>query len=232
MAFAFLANPTNFELSPYPIGRERRIRRINGSTWFDRRNSNQSATRCYFVPRARKGLDETRTNRTTKCFSSRQLDEIALLDTMSNQLDSPIMTDETETRLRAVEIFYTFPLGDMWTLMWPWMELLDRHHDTLHSLSPEDMHTIFIPLIVGILHKYRQVSRSMHATPRLCYVIGKEWVQLLQTANFNALESIYRLLSIWFSNRNCRPTSFDELVIGVGCLSNSSPNSPTRWSKQ
>ncbi|KAF7341839.1 hypothetical protein MSAN_02039400 [Mycena sanguinolenta] len=160
--------------------------------------------------------------------------DLSLLDTVSNQLDSPIMTGDAH--LRTVGIFCTLrailalmehhaipsaALGDLWTLIWPWMELLDRHHDTvrtLHFLPDVYMHTIFIPLIIGILHKHPQASQSMHATPRLCGVIGKGWVQMLRAANFTKPElgGIYHFLGIWFSETECSPAAFDELVIGVG----------------
>ncbi|KAJ6506823.1 hypothetical protein C8R45DRAFT_1176165 [Mycena sanguinolenta] len=164
----------------------------------------------------------------------------ALLRTVPNQLDSGIVPHDT--RLRVFGMIFTVratalllardavplaALGDLWTLIWSWMKLLEKRHDVVQAVQADIVQTFqlrsggylrsVITSVFGLLLKYDQMVRLMHVSPGVCAVVGRERHRLAKTSPHEAdLYRVYQFLERWFTRVGWSPASFEELVLTSG----------------
>ncbi|KAF7350708.1 hypothetical protein MSAN_01631800 [Mycena sanguinolenta] len=154
------------------------------------------------------------------------------IDTALNQLDSPTVQPDSDVRvvgalfsLRGIQLLMARDavpsevLGELWTLMWPWMEFMDEHRDflpTIDLLAAAPRHSLFMSLI-GMFLADVHVASLIHTSPGVCAVVGSGWLHLTKTkSDPDELAKIYQFLELWFAEREWTAASFDALVMGSG----------------
>ncbi|KAF7341838.1 MYND-type domain-containing protein [Mycena sanguinolenta] len=152
------------------------------------------------------------------------------LKIVPNELDSAVVPFDTGVRvtgilvtLRAIsEILGRkgVPSGaysDLWTRIWPWIELLDDHEtiQTIDFLPAERGYRLYTSLIYSFLRN-DEATEAVYTSSGVCAVVGRAWNYAVITRDDTELAKIHQLLECWFTRRGWSRNSFEELVIAAG----------------